>query len=67
VLVYCALNFASGAYEIARICLVNPRMGVFLDEPIDRLCGELAGRPASDVLADIVQFVSDPQDGYLGA
>ncbi len=67
VLVYCALNFASRAYDIPRICLVNPRMGVFLDEPVDRLCGELAGRPASDILSDIIQFISDTQQGYLGA
>ena len=64
VLAYCALNFASKTYEILRMCLVNPRLGVFLEESLERVCSELAGRPATDVLGDIVQFVSEPGDQY---
>ena len=66
VLVYCALNFAAKSYSIERICLVNPRMGVYLEEPLDVLCSELAGRPTTEILADIVQFVSEPPDADLG-
>jgi hypothetical protein len=64
--VYCALNFAAKSYSIERICLVNPRMGVFLEESLDDLCDQLAGRPMPDILAEIVQFVSDPPDADLG-
>jgi hypothetical protein len=66
VMVYCALNFGSRSYHIERICLVNPRVGVFLEESLDDLCSELSGRPTADVLADIVQFVSEPPDAYMG-
>jgi len=64
VLTYCALNFASKTYEILRVCLVNPRLGLFLEEPIERLCRELAGLPLTEVLSEIVQFVSEPRDRY---
>jgi hypothetical protein len=64
VLVYCALNFAGRSYAIERICLINPRMGVFLEESLDDLCSELAGRPPTEILADIVQFISEPADTY---
>jgi hypothetical protein len=66
VLVYCALNFAAKSYSIERICLINPRMGVFLEESLDDLCDELAGRPPSDILADIVEFISDSVEADIG-
>jgi hypothetical protein len=64
VLIYCALNFASKTYDIAHICLLNPRLGVFLGEPLERLCQEISGRAASEILEDIVQFVSEPSEAY---
>jgi hypothetical protein len=64
--VYCALNFAAKSYSIERICLINPRMGVFLEESLDDLCDELAGRPPSDILADIVEFISDSVEADIG-
>ena len=64
VLVYCALNSAATAYDISRVCLVNPRLGVFFEESLDALCGETAGRPAIDVLNEIVQFASEERDRY---
>lgn len=65
VLIYCALNFASKTYDIVHVCLVNPRLGFFWGEPLERLCQEVSGRSSSDVLGDIVQFVSDPVDRYM--
>jgi hypothetical protein len=65
VLTYCALNFASKQYDIRHVCLVNPRLAVFLGESLERLCQEVAGRTSAEVLGDIVQYVSDPIDQYL--
>jgi hypothetical protein len=61
---YCALNFASKTYDIAHVCLVNPRLGVYLGEPLQRLCLELSGKTASEVMGEIVQYISDPIDRY---
>ena len=65
VLIYCALNFASKAYDIAHVCFLNPRLGVFLGEPLERLCQEISGRTAAELLENIVQFVSDPTETYI--
>ena len=65
ILIYCALNFAAKSYDISHMCLLNPRLGVFFGEPLERVCQELSGRTASEVLAEIVRFVSDPVDQYL--
>lgn len=64
VLIYCALNSAATTYDISRVCLVNPRLGVFFEESLDELCGETAGRSATDVLNEIVQFASEERDRY---
>ena len=60
VLTYAALNFASREYEISSICLVNPRLGVFLEEDLESLCQELAGTSASEVLGEVVAYISQP-------
>jgi hypothetical protein len=64
-LTYCALNFASKSYGISHVCLVNPRRGVFLLDALDRLCFDTAGRPHTEVLSEIVEYVSEPQDRYV--
>lgn len=60
VLTYAALNMASRDYNISSVCLVNPRLGVFLQEDLDELCQELSGSSASDVLGEIVSYISQP-------
>lgn len=60
VLIYAALNFQSRKYEIDSVCLVNPRRGIYLHEDINDLCFELAGAPAREVFAEIIDFVSQP-------
>lgn len=64
VLCYAALNFASKQNDISSVCLVNPRTGQFFDETLDGLCRELSGRPAVHVLAEIVDYVSEPIGRY---
>lgn len=61
VLVYAALNFQSKAYDIATVCLLNARMGVVLREDLEELCFELSGTSASDLLGEIVTFISEPR------
>jgi hypothetical protein len=61
VLVYAALNFESKAYDIATVCLLNARSGVILREDLEELCFELAGTSASDLLGEIVAFISEPR------
>lgn len=65
ILCYCALNFASKSYVIEKVCLMNPRMGVYFEEPLTNLCAEAAGASAVEVLADIIEFCceSDGRDG----
>jgi hypothetical protein len=63
-LIYCALNFAAKQHDIASVCLVNPRLGVFVQEDLEELCLNLAGAPAVEVLASIVEHCSESQDRY---
>ena len=64
VLVYCALNFAAKDFDISQVCLVNPRVGVYLEEDLEELCGAASGASAVEVLAAIVEYCSESQDRY---
>src|SRR5438128_1092365 len=57
-------TIASKRYPIANVCLVNPRRGVFLQETLEGLTQELSGRPATEVLGDIVEYLSEPSDRH---
>jgi hypothetical protein len=59
-LLYCALEFAAKAYDIRDICLVNPREGTYFTESLIHLCDLVAGRSATEVLGEIVEYVSEP-------
>ncbi len=63
-LVYCALNYASKAFPIHTLCLVNPRSGTFVTESLNAICETLSGRPATEVLADVVEYVSGSTGEY---
>lgn len=63
-LCYCALNFASKDYEIADVCLVNPRLGRYITESVETLCLRMSGRPAVEVLSDVIQYVTEPAGRY---
>lgn len=65
-LVYCALAFASKTQDVRRVCLVNPRQGVYFSESLPALCEAMAGRSASEVLGDIVEYAASPLGGYNG-
>jgi len=58
VLVYAALNYASGTYPITRIALLNPRLGTYLRFELDILSDQLSGKAPAELFGDIVHFVS---------
>lgn len=58
ILVYCALNYASQQYLLLNVGLVNPRLGIYFKIGLDEFCINQSGRNASEVLSDIVQFIS---------
>ncbi len=64
-LIYSALDFAGKTIGVVKVCLVNPRIGLFLHEPLEKLCQDLAGRPATEVLGEIVEYASEPLDRYV--
>ena len=63
-LCYCALNFAAKRYEISHVCLLNPRTGRYIGESLDAMSRHIAGRSATELLAQIVHYVSDAPDRY---
>lgn len=63
-LVYCALAFASKERDVTRVCLMNPRHGVFFSESLADMCEAMAGRTATEVLNDIVDYVASPFGTY---
>lgn len=58
VLIYAALNAQSRAFSIMGVGLVNPRRGVFFEETLDELSIALSGRPATDLLTNIISYIS---------
>jgi hypothetical protein len=64
VLTYCALNFASKQRDIASVCLVNPRRGVYFLRSLDQICGAISGHSEATVLAAIVEYLSEPYARY---
>jgi hypothetical protein len=63
-LCYCALSFSAKAYDIATICLVNPRFGTYFQDDLETLCRKIGGMSAADVLGEIVNYVSEPFSRY---
>jgi hypothetical protein len=57
-LTYVALSKASGAWDIDRIGLVNPRTGVSFVTSIYDVCSEVAGRPPEELLSEIIRIIS---------
>ena len=54
-LIYLALDWISGEPRWIRGCLVNPRRAVWVDFDADWLVRRLSGRPAADVLSDLIE------------
>lgn len=56
---YCALNYASGQYQIREVSLVNPRRGLACKIGLDDVCTEISGNQSIEVLSEIVSSISD--------
>jgi hypothetical protein len=63
-LCYWALNYASKNYEITEVCLLNPRLGLYVRTELEQLSRQLSGRTSMEVLADIVEYISEPSNRY---
>jgi hypothetical protein len=52
-LIYSSLAFSKGELNYSKVGLFNPRNGYYWERTLDRLCVELSGMRASDVLSNI--------------
>lgn len=59
VLVYCALDFASKEHDVQRVCFVNPREGTYFSESLNDLCILVSGRSSTEVLSELVEYISE--------
>lgn len=64
ILCYCALDFSSKTYGIEKVSLLNPRGGIVIEESLDSLCHKLSGTGSSDVLGEIIGYISEPLSRY---
>ncbi len=55
---YAALNRASADKVIARLGLVNPRLGISFSMNIDEISREISGRSSEELLSIVIQTVS---------
>ena len=55
---YCALNFASPAYDIRRIGLINPRKGIYFRSDLEWIVQLLSGQESAGLFHEILDFVS---------
>lgn len=58
VLTYLALNYARLRYKITNIGLVNPRVGVSVELPVDELCYQVSGLDVTALLGAIAYTIS---------
>ena len=65
-LIYCALAFASKSIEIERVCLLNLRTGLGIEDSLEALCQEAAGVGSVDVLSEIISFCTETDDRQVG-
>jgi len=57
-LVYCALNHVNPMYDIDQVTLLNPRVGVFLSQPLEVLARSVSGVSVSELCSDLIDFLS---------
>jgi hypothetical protein len=50
---YATLNYLSHRYEIVRVGLVNPRVGIRIEIDLDELCFEISGKKSVELLTEI--------------
>jgi hypothetical protein len=58
VVTYCALNFEARRYDIQRVILLNPRLGIYATLPIHDDVARASGLPAAEVYSQILDFLS---------
>jgi hypothetical protein len=61
-LIYCALNYGRQKYNIDKISLLNPRLGLYFIESIDDVALAVSGSSSSYLLWNIIEFASRSTD-----
>jgi len=55
---YCALNHASGQFELDSLGVFNPRRGLWFAMSFDEVCREISGQSAQDLFDGVVHSIS---------
>lgn len=55
---YCALNHASGQFELDSLGVFNPRRGLWFAMSFDEVCHEISGQSAQELFDNVVHGVS---------
>jgi hypothetical protein len=64
ILVYAALNFSAKTYHIEAFALINPRLGVRFEDDLETMARRASGASASQLLGEIVYYISEPSRQY---
>jgi hypothetical protein len=64
ILVYAAMNFSAKAFQIDAFALVNPRLGIYFEDDLETMIRKTSGADASQILGEIVHYISEPIGQY---
>jgi hypothetical protein len=64
ILVYASLNFSAKTYQIDAFALINPRLGVYFEDDLETMVRKTSGASASQILGEIVHYISEPIGRY---
>jgi hypothetical protein len=57
-IIYSALNYISRRYQIEKLGLFNPRVGISATISVDDLCAEISSKKSSELFSEIVAAIS---------
>jgi hypothetical protein len=55
---YCALNYASGQFELDSIGIFNPRRGLWFEMKLEKVCREISGQSTQELFGSVVHGIS---------
>jgi hypothetical protein len=58
------LNFSAKTYQIDAFALINPRLGVYFEDDLETMVRKTSGASASQILGEIVHYISEPIGRY---
>jgi hypothetical protein len=57
-LVYSMLNRRAGTYDVTKLGMFNPRVGIYYEASLAEICYEVSGKGPDELLSDIAEAVS---------